>query len=81
MAERTGIFVFTSAQTTNNALNREYKDLFLQREAIQARMRVIEEELGKEEYGKLVVEIEGVVVEKLKLHLGRGKRRARRKLP
>jgi hypothetical protein len=49
MAERTGIFVFTSAQTTNNALKREYKDLFLQREATQARMRVIEEELGKEE--------------------------------
>jgi hypothetical protein len=60
MAERTGIFVFTSAQTTNNALNREYKDLFLQREAIQARMRVIEEELGKEEYGKLVAEIEAI---------------------
>jgi hypothetical protein len=43
--------------------------LFWQREAIQARMRIIEEELGKEGYEALIREIENPQLAKLK-HLG-----------
>jgi hypothetical protein len=61
-------------------LKREYKDLFLQREVIQARMKVIEDELGKEEYGVLVAEIEGVLVGRLNMHLGRAESQQQRAL-
>jgi hypothetical protein len=75
MAERTGRFLSTppspstTAQATYDSIKREYRDLFWQREAIQARMRIIEEELGKEGYEALIREIENPQLAKLK-HLG-----------
>jgi hypothetical protein len=77
MAERTGTFISTpapasiSAQATNESLKHEYKDLFLQREDIQARMRAIEETLGAAEYEALIRRIENPQPAVLKLHLSR----------
>jgi hypothetical protein len=72
MAERTGTFVSTpapTAQATKESLKHEYKDLFLQREDIQAHMSAIEETLGAGEYEALIKEIESPQPAKLKMHL------------